>query len=149
MAYGRYAKAASRMLRCYCFVFRTLEDNYEASLPDVLTRAKQIILNKPGPSTPMNKRLITILPPLFLAYSGTRFCQLQEWQTQVFSSALCGGIKGRNMADISVDLRAHINEAQANNDPIVGIKLDQESFHPLPAPFSWPSVRLRVQLACS
>ena len=53
------------------------------------------------------------------------------------------------MADISVDLRAHINEAQANNDPIVGIKLDQESFHPLPAPFSWPSVRLRVQLACS
>lgn len=105
--------------------FRTLEDTYDASLPDVLTRAKQIILNKPGPSTPINKRLITILPPLFLAYSGTRFRQLQAWQKQVFDSTLCGGIKGRNMADISVGLRVDIDEAQAEHDPIVGIKLDQ------------------------
>ena len=60
-----------------------------------------------------------------LAYSGTRFRQLQEWQKQVFDSTLCGGIKGRNMADISVGLRVDIDEAQAEHDPIVGIKLDQ------------------------
>lgn len=58
-----------------------------------LTRAKQVILNKPGPSTPLNKRLITILSPLLLAYAGTRFRQLPEWQRTTLPAQLCGGIK--------------------------------------------------------
>ena len=105
--------------------FKTLEDNCDSSIPEVLLRVKQVILNKPGPSTPLNKRLITILSPMILAYTGTRFRQLQHWQQHTMPRQLCGGIKGRDMSSISVGLRLELDAAQAQAHDIVGIKLDQ------------------------
>ena len=105
--------------------FGALEEECNAVMPDVLTRAKQAILNKPGPSSPLNKRLITILFPMLLAYTGTRFRQLQQWQNDVLPKVLCGGIRHRDMSDVSTDLRLEIDEAIASDDPLVGIKLDQ------------------------
>lgn len=104
---------------------RDLEDAYDSDIPSVLACAKQIILHKPGPASPLNKRLITVLPPLFLAYSGTRFRQLQEWQNTVFPENLCGAIKNRFMSQISVGLRLEIDEAKCSGEHLVGIKLDQ------------------------
>ena len=94
-------------------------------VPDVLVRAKQIILNKPGPSTPMNIKLITVLSPLLLAYSGTRFRQLQEWQSKRLPAQLCGGIQGRSMACISFGIRLELDKAQHDGSDLGGIKLDQ------------------------
>ena len=105
--------------------FSALEDDCQFSIPDVLVRAKQVILNKPGPSTPLNKRLITVLPPLLLAYTGTRFRQLQSWQSTILPRQLCGGIPQRSMTDISVGLRLDIDQSYAQDEPLIGIKLDQ------------------------
>lgn len=41
--------------------FADLEISSDA-IPDTLVCAKQMILNKPGTATPLNKRLITVLP---------------------------------------------------------------------------------------
>ena len=62
---------------------------------------------------------------MLLAYTGTRFRQLQEWQNRVFPAVLCRGVKNRDMTDVSVGLRVEFGSAQASNDAIVGIKLDQ------------------------
>ena len=67
--------------------FAELETSSEA-IPDTLVCAKQMNLNKPGPATPLNKRLITVLPALLLAYTGTRFSQLQKWQAAVMPSSI-------------------------------------------------------------
>lgn len=72
------------------YFFRHLEDNCGSDIPAVLVCAKQVILNKPGPATPLNKRLITILSPMLLAYTGTRFRHLQDWQNEVFPNPLWG-----------------------------------------------------------
>lgn len=105
--------------------FRTLEEELDFDIPKIVMTAKQIILNKAGISTPLNKRLITILSPLILAYTGTRFRQLNSWQEQVFPSALCGGIKGRSMSTVNVGLQVELDQASFEGDAIVGIKLDQ------------------------
>ena len=105
--------------------FNQLESMLDFDLPQVLTRAKQVILHKPGPPDPLNKRLITVLSPLILAYTGTRFRQLQHWQQEVLPMQLCGGIANRTMSSISVGLRTEIDIAVANDEHIVGIKLDQ------------------------
>ena len=105
--------------------FNRLETECESSIPDVLVRAKQIILNKPGLSTPLNKRLIAVMSPLLLAYSGTRFRHLQEWQRSRLPRQLCGGIQGRTMASVSVGIRLDIDQAMCDQTDLVGIKLDQ------------------------
>lgn len=105
--------------------FNLLEEDCDSSIPEVLLRVKQVILNKPGPSTPLNKRLITILSPMIIAYTGTRFRQLQHWQQHTLPLQLCGGIKGRDMSSISVGLRLELDTAPAENRDLVGIKLDQ------------------------
>ena len=104
--------------------FRALEQNAE-SLANTLTCAKQVILNKNGHADPMQKRLITIMPALTLAYTGTRFRQLQEWQSRSIPKTIYGGIKGRSMAAIATSLRLDVDDADANHDAIVGIKLDK------------------------
>ena len=75
--------------------FQRLECDELGSFPRILGRAKQVILHKAGPETPLNKRLTTVLSPLLLAYTGTRFRHLQAWQTSVLPRQICGGIKGR------------------------------------------------------
>lgn len=105
--------------------FDEIEQLCDFSLPDVLVRAKQVILHKAGPVDPLNKRLITVLSPLLLAYTGTRFRHLQTWQTTILSAQLCGGIAERSMTAISTGLRIEIDHAEACQQPLVGIKLDQ------------------------
>ena len=112
-----------------CFIpfaefFRRLEENSE-DLPRSLTCAKQMILNKNGQSEPLQKRLITVLPAILLAYTGARFQQLQEWQQQLMPSEVLGGIKGRYMTTVAIDIRLHIDQATNENDSLVGIKLDK------------------------
>ena len=107
--------------------FNLLESECDSSIPEVLLRVKQVILNKPGASTPLNKRLITILSPMILAYTGARFRQLQHWQQHTLPLQLCGGIKGRDMSSISTGLRLELDVAQAKGHDLVGIKLDQST----------------------
>ena len=105
--------------------FSSLESQFGGFIPEVLLCAKQALLHKPGPASPLNKRLITVLSPLLLAYSGTRFRQLQTWQRNVLHSSLFGGIKGRSMAAVSDGIRLDIDSAKVDGAHLVGIKLDQ------------------------
>lgn len=105
--------------------FNHLESSTDYDLPQVLTRAKQVFLHKPGPPDPLNKRLITALSPLILAFTGSRCRHLQRWQQEVLPKQLCGGIANRTMSSISVGLRTEIDLAVAHDKPLVGIKLDQ------------------------
>ena len=94
-------------------------------IPNILTRAKQMVLNKNGSAEPMQKRLITILPVFLLMYTGTRFYQLREWQQLAMPSQLHGGIQKRQMSTVSNTLRVHIDMAHTTNEPVVGMKLDK------------------------
>ena len=70
-------------------------------LPICLTTARQTILDKAvAQDSPLQKRLITILPIFLLAYSGLRFRQLQSWQNEIMPRELFGGIKGRFMTSV-------------------------------------------------
>ena len=62
---------------------------------------------------------------MILAYTGTRFRQLQAWQAKVMHPSLYGGVQGRSMTSISNGLRLDIDTAQASNQHLIGIKLDQ------------------------
>ena len=73
----------------------------------------------------MNKRLITILPALLLAYTGTRFEQLQTWQIASMPSCIIGGVKGRTMPSLHTALRLEIDHARESQHHLVGIKLDK------------------------
>ena len=63
--------------------FCNIEDG-KRQMPKQLATAKQVLLNKNGLDDPMQKRIISLLPIFLLAYTGTRFRQLQEWQNCVF-----------------------------------------------------------------
>ena len=96
-----------------------------APLPCSLNRAKQMILSKSGKSTPLNKRLITLLPVFLLACTGSRFKQLQNWQQKITPPHIYGAIAGRKMSTVHTSLRLAIDDANVNNTPIVGIKIDK------------------------
>ena len=91
-------------------VFAQLELS-DGPLPTTLACARQMILNKNGSAHPMQKRLITVLPILYLAYSGARFRQMREWQTQAMPRQLVGGVQGRNMSCIQTRLKLDIDIA--------------------------------------
>ena len=108
-----------------CAEFFALIEETDIALPTPLVCAKQVILNKPGPTTALNKRLIAILPAILLAYTGARFAQLQTWQQEVMPPSILGGIKGRFMSDLYNQLRLDIDEAALQGDTLIGIKLDK------------------------
>ena len=119
-------------LKCFCqedlepvAKFFAIVETSDLPLPKALVCAKQVILNKPGPATPMNKRLITVLPALLLAYTGSRFAQLQQWQQEIMPTCILGGIRGRTMSTLYNDMRLHIGCAKLDQVPLVGIKLDK------------------------
>lgn len=87
-----------------CADFFALIQETALPLPKSLACAKQVILNKPGPSTALNKRLITILPAMLLAYTGARFAQLQKWH-----------IRGRYMSDLYNQIRQDIDDAKCQS----------------------------------
>ena len=95
------------------------------SMPTILGVAKQVILDKNGEDTPLQKRLISILPALVLSYTSIRYQQLQQWQSKVMPAQLHGGISGRRMSDISNSLQLQVDIARQSNIPIVGLKLDK------------------------
>ena len=105
--------------------FQWAEDSFDSDLPKMLTCTKQIILHKPGPSEAMNKRLITILPALLLAYTGARYEQLQSWQQQTMPLNIVGGIKHRTMPMLHTALRLDLDQAKAEDQGLVGVKLDK------------------------
>ena len=105
-------------------VFNQIEQEL-TPLPQVLTIAKQMVLNKNGDPSPMQKRLITLLPAILLTYTGLRFRQLQAWQQSVIPPNLCGAIKGRTMTSVHTQLRMDLDIAKRDSTPLVGLKLDK------------------------
>ena len=73
----------------------------------------------------MNKRLITILPALWLSYTGARFEQLQTWQIVSMPNCIIGGVKGRTMPELHTALRLDIDVARDRKQELIGIKLDK------------------------
>ena len=108
----------------FALMFKTFEQTDE-ELPDNLVCAKQLILNKNGSSDAMQKRLITVLPIMLLAYTGARFQQLQKWQQNFLPAELQGGIKGRKMESIPVELQLQLDEARKDKTSLLGLKLDK------------------------
>ena len=104
--------------------FRAMEASSDP-LPQSLTCCKQMILNKNGHSAPMQKRLISVMPALMLAYTGARYRHLADWQTNTMPLQIMGGIKGRQMTSVATDLRLHMDMAHHEEDALIGIKLDK------------------------
>lgn len=108
----------------FAHMFRLIETT-NAPLPKMLATAKQIILNKNGSSEPLQKRLITLLPVLLLAYTGARFRHLRGWQMQAMPIQLQGGIPSRQMSAIHTNFALTIEQAKCDDDPLIGIKIDK------------------------
>ena len=118
-----------QMLPSSCFLpfvmcFRHMEASREP-LPKALTCAKQMILNKNGESSPLSKRLITVLPILLLSYTGARFRHLADWQSRYMPRQLHGAIKNRSMTSIHTNLQIQIDAAMHHSSPLIGVKLDK------------------------
>ena len=116
-------------LPTFCFqpfadLFRQIEHD-DTEMPEIVVCAKQLILNKNGSSDAMQKRLITVLPIMLLAYTGARFQQLQAWQQVFMPKELHGGIKTRRMASIPIDLQLQLDEARQSKTSMLGLKLDK------------------------
>ena len=94
-------------------------------LPQNLTLAKQIILDKGSDDAPLSKRLISLLSVILLSYTGLRYRQLQDWQNKSLPRQLFGGIKHRKMSSVHTQMQLHIDTAHANSVDLVGLKLDK------------------------
>ena len=100
-------------------------ENGTRDLPHALVAAKQVILDKPAAKdTPLQKRVLTILPVMLLAYTGLRYKQLQGWQQNTLRE-IYGGIKNRKMTDAHTLIRLEIDHAKATDCHILGVKLDK------------------------
>ena len=108
----------------FALLFREIEEG-NTPLPQSLATAKQIILNKNGSSEPLQKRLITLLPVILLAYTGARFKHLREWQLRVTPTQLQGGIPSRQMSAIHTHFALTIDAAKEAGDPLIGVKIDK------------------------
>ena len=108
----------------FAALFQRLEDNHEP-LPQVLSTARQIILNKNGSSEPLQKRLITLLLVILLAYTGARFIHLKEWQTRIMPMQLQGGIPQRHMAAIHTKFALTLDQARTDDCDLIGVKIDK------------------------
>ena len=117
-------------------------------LPESLCTARQVLLPKSAKNLPLSKRIISLLPVWLLCWSGLRFRQLQSWQQQVCPAALLGGILGRKLVDVPLQLSLEVDKAVTSNEPIIGIKLDKaKSFDRLvPAISSMLMIALGVPL---
>ena len=96
-------------------------------LPTIFQCARLVMLPKPDAKSlmPIDKRLITLMCVPYIMWSKARFDHLQEWQQKVFPPTLCGGIQGRQAADIAHIIAARCEHAIAFQKPICGIKLDR------------------------
>ena len=102
-------------------------ENGERSAPHRITQVKQVLLPKPGskPGDPLSKRIIALLSVFIVSYTSLRLKQLCHWQSMVFPPQLVGGIKGRHLATIPMQLRLDIDNANKSGRTLIGIKLDK------------------------
>ena len=105
--------------------FFTFVENSDQPLPKALVCAKQCILNKKGPASALNKRIITVLPALLLAYTGSRYRQLQPWLVASLPPAILGGVQDRHMASLYNEVRLELDLAHGDSSPVIGVKLDK------------------------
>ena len=105
--------------------FFTQVENGTRKFPVNLGFVKQIILDKGGQDSPLQKRLITLLSIFVLSYTGLRFKQLQSWQGQIMPKQLFGGIKGRNMSEVFSQIQLEIDFAKQQGTDLIGLKLDK------------------------
>ena len=104
--------------------FKDVEEN-RRRLPKILCSVRQVILDKGGRDTPLQKRLISLLPIFTVTYTSLRFKQLATWQATVMPSNLFGGVKGRKLSHLQTDLKLQLDNARTNQSEIIRIKLDK------------------------
>ena len=102
-------------------------ENHEFEIPYIFKCARVVMLPKPDAKNhqPLSKRLITLLSPLYLAYTRVRFQQCMWWQLKIFPKNLCGGVATRKTTDISHHLAIRSEIAVASGKSLVGIKIDR------------------------
>ena len=73
--------------------------------------------------------LVSALLPCFrfliMNYTSLCFKQLRYWQNIVFPPQLVGGIKGRHLATVPIQLRLDIGNANNSGRTLLGIKLNK------------------------
>ena len=114
-------------IECFAWfaaLFRRIEHSTEP-LPSVMATARQVILNKNGSSEPLQKRLITLLPVVLLAYTGARFAHLRQWQMPIMPKQLQGGIPQRHMAAIHTSLALTLEDRRNESCDVIGVKIDK------------------------
>lgn len=104
--------------------FKDVEEN-RRQLPKILCSVRQVILDKGGSDTPLQKRLISLLPIFMVTCTSLRFKRLATWQATVTPRNLFGGIKGRKLSHLQTDLKLQLDNARTNQSEIIGIKLDK------------------------
>ena len=92
-----------------------------------MSQVKQVLLPKPGskPGDPLSKRIIALLSVFIVSYTSLRFKQLCYWQNAIFPPELCGGIKGRVLSTIPVQMRLDIDHASSAGKTLLGVKIDK------------------------
>ena len=104
--------------------FRQVEEGIR-TLPSILTSTKQVLLDKCGDDSPMQKRIVSVFPIFLIAYTSARYHQLQNGFIEVMPQSLYGGIKARKMAQLQTAMKLSIGQASADGQPLVGLKLDK------------------------
>ena len=94
-------------------------------LPKIMCSVRQVILDKGGEDTPLQKRLISLLPIFMVTYTSLRYSQLASWQAKVMPENLFGGIKGRKLSHLQTGFKLRLDEARSTNAQMIGIKLDK------------------------
>ena len=104
--------------------FRDVEVG-KRQLPEILCSVRQVILDKGGNDTPLQKRLISLLPIFMVTYTSLRYRQLANWQAEVMPENLFGGIKGRKLSHLQTGFKLKLDNARSTNSQMIGIKLDK------------------------
>lgn len=99
----------------------------ELCMPSIFKAARLVMLPKPGAKSnqPIDRRLITLLNIPYLMYTRARFKQSIPWQLQTFPANVCGGVPGRDSAQISHKIAAECEVSILKNEGLIGIKLDR------------------------
>ena len=104
--------------------FRQIECG-SRDFPKAISCVKQVLLDKQGDDTPLQKRIISLMSVFVVSYTGLRYSQLHVWQAQTLPKELYGGIKGRHMSDVFNQLQLQVDDSVTNKDGLIGLKLDK------------------------
>ena len=110
----------------WVWLWKKVEEQ-QFDIPKIFRCSRVVMLPKPDAKNqqPVSKRLITLLSPLYLAYTKVRFQQSIQWQLQIFPKNLCGGVAKRKTSDISHHLAIRSESAIAHGKSLIGIKIDR------------------------